>query len=34
MIDHNFEINIRGAADDIYREICGLSGLDRAEIGK
>ena len=31
-IDHGFEINIRGVAEDIYREIHGLSCLDHATV--
>ena len=33
-IDHSFEINIRGEAENIYREICGLSDLDHAKTVK
>ena len=31
-IDHGFEINIRGLAEDIYREIHGLSYLDNTTL--
>ena len=31
-IDHGFEINIRGVAKYIYREILGLSYLDNATL--
>ena len=30
--DHGFEKNIQGAAEDIYREIHGLSYLDNATL--
>ena len=31
-IDHGFEINIQGLAEDIYREIHGLSHLDNTTL--
>ena len=31
-IDHGFEINTQGVAEDIYREIHGLSYLDIARL--
>ena len=31
-IDHGFEINIQGVAEDIHREIHGLSYLDNATL--